>query len=438
MRTTTMRAFRFLLVAAPVTLALTGCELIAAVDHDLIGSGGSGAGPSAGGAGAGPSTGGNGAGPVGGEGGVGGTGGSGGSECEMASRCRNPPACQTVECNAETCEPGADIADGTKCEISVGVDGVCSVGAAANGDGSCVECIGDPDCLAPSTCDLVTNACVAPGCSNTTLDNDETDVDCGDTTPGAPSCNDCANGLNCLLGSDCISGFCNPSMDCAVCTMNNQCAAAEWCDTTLDGGTCVPDKADGQACVGGGGECVNGNCNAVGGGSSMCCNVACDGICSSCAAADTGGTNGTCTTVTNASDPTNDCADLECTTGLCQAGACAVEPNTVDCGTAATCAGDSLKPQDMCSGSSPACTAGVSAACTSFFSCNAAATPDVCFATCAAQGNCATGAYCGGVDGASPPANACADKKASPGICLVNLECESSSCGVAMANQCDP
>ena len=42
-----MRAFRFFLVAAQGTLALTGCELIAAVDHDLIGSGGSGAGPSA-------------------------------------------------------------------------------------------------------------------------------------------------------------------------------------------------------------------------------------------------------------------------------------------------------------------------------------------------------------------------------------------------------
>ena len=67
------------------SLSLFGCELIADVDHDKIGAGGSGAGPSTGGStpqggnGGTPSTGGSGGdggAPVGGNGGTGGDGGS--------------------------------------------------------------------------------------------------------------------------------------------------------------------------------------------------------------------------------------------------------------------------------------------------------------------------------------------------------------------------
>lgn len=90
-----MRSSSFFLLVAP--LALFGCELIADVDHDKIGAGGSGAGPPIagsppqGGSGGTPVTGGNGGeggtpvvGGAGGEGGMpsggnGGTGGDGGT-----------------------------------------------------------------------------------------------------------------------------------------------------------------------------------------------------------------------------------------------------------------------------------------------------------------------------------------------------------------------
>lgn len=427
-----MRAFGLVLIA-PLTLALAGCELIAAVDHDLIGSGGSGAGPSTGGAGG---SGGAGAGPVGGEGGtpvVGGMGGEGGSggapECTTPERCPNPPACQTVACNNENCEPGDDVADGTACEISAGVDGVCFVGTAAAGDGSCVECLVNGDCTGPDTCDTTTHQCEGPLCSNGVQNAGETGIDCG-----GPSCGACDNTQGCAVATDCISGFCN-LLQCDPCTMNGQCAGNEWCDTALDGGTCVPKKADGQSCAAGAdGECTNGQCETTSAGTSMCCNVDCGDACESCANVDTGGTNGVCAAVTNGTDLQGDCPDLECTTGLCQAGACAVEPATTDCGTGPACAGDSLKPQDQCNGTTSACVAGTPAPCPAFYSCNPTPNPDVCFATCAVQGDCAAGAYCGGVDGTSPPANVCADKKIAGGACLVALECENNGC---TANLCD-
>ena len=345
-------------------MALAGCELIAAVDHDLIGTGGSGAGPSTGGAGG---TG-AGAGPVGGEGGtpvVGGNGGEGGAggapECTTPERCADPPACQTVDCNKENCEPGADVAEGTTCEISAGVDGVCFEGTAADGDGSCVECVDNAQCTGPDTCDTGTHQCVGPLCDNNVQDVGETGIDCG-----GPSCGDCDNTQGCLIADDCISGFCN-ALQCDPCGVNTNCALAEWCDTTLDGGTCVPDKADGQTCsAGGDAECQNGQCETTGSGTSMCCNADCGDACESCANVDTGGTNGVCAAVTNGTDLQGDCPDLECTTGNCQAGACQVEPATTDCGSGPTCAGDSLKPQDKCNGTTSACVAGTPAGCRRF------------------------------------------------------------------------
>jgi hypothetical protein len=357
-----MRASTFL-VLAPITLALAGCELIAAVDHDLIGTGGSGAGPSTGGAG------GVGAGPVGGEGGDGGTppiggnggnggeGGSGGApECTTPERCPDPPACQTVACNDEECEPGADIADGTACEISAGVDGVCFVGTAADGDATCVECVEDDDCDGADTCDTATHECQGPLCSNGALDLGETDVDCGGLL-----CPGCDNTEACLVGNDCISGYCNASLDCAPCAMNNQCAPAEWCDTTLNGGTCVPDKANGQACMGGGGECASGNCNPIGGGTSMCCDMACAGTCRSCGAGDTGGTNGTCADITIGSDPKNQCADhvagTDCNSGSCAAGAtCGFQAAATACNDGQFCTDtDTCNATGTCVGAGNPC-----------------------------------------------------------------------------------
>ncbi|MBL8743698.1 MAG: hypothetical protein JNK04_21460 [Myxococcales bacterium] len=358
-----MRAFdmtrpspaRFLLIAAPLVIGLAGCELIAAVDHDLIGSGGSGAGPSTGGAG------GNGSGPVGGEGGapVGGNGGNGGSgggpECTGPERCADPPACQTVACNNENCEAGADVAEGTACEISAGVPGVCFEGTAADGDGSCVECVDNTQCTNPDTCDTDTHQCEGPLCGNLTQDPGETGIDCG-----GPSCGPCDNTQGCLVAGDCLSGFCN-ALQCDPCATNANCAGNQWCDTTLNGGTCVPDKANGQACTTGDGECTSGNCNPIGGGTSMCCDTACAGTCRSCAFADTGTTNGTCDDISVGTDPKNQCADhvngVDCNTGNCAAGGtCGFQAAATACNDGLFCtATDACNAGGTCVGTGNPC-----------------------------------------------------------------------------------
>lgn len=61
-----------------------------------------------------------------------------------------------------------------------------------------------------SSSSIEVDTSLAPaGCYNKREDGDETDVDCGG------DCDGCANGDNCLLGSDCDSGFCNASNKCA-------------------------------------------------------------------------------------------------------------------------------------------------------------------------------------------------------------------------------
>jgi hypothetical protein len=72
---------------------------------------------------------------------------------------------------------------------------------------------------------------------------------------------------------------------------------------------------DGEVCVGDG-DCFNGHCPAD---DLICCDMTCGGVCESCDAAKTGGTDGMCDFVSAASDP-----DLEC-------------PGAMDCDGAGAC-----------------------------------------------------------------------------------------------------
>jgi len=169
----------------------------------------------------------------------------------------------------------------------------------------------------------------------------------------------------------------------------------------------APLKPDGAPCTAAG-ECENGNCDTIGDGTKMCCDVDCSGTCQSCAAADTGGTNGTCADITTGTDPKADC-------------------------NAATCNGDDLTPAESCDAG--ACVAPADVDCVAY-SCDTTASPDACFTTCTAHANCASGNYCVGID--SPPTlgttpNTCTAKKAAADACNQNIECISGTC---TANLC--
>ncbi len=405
-------------------LALSGCELIAAVDHDLLNSGGGGAG-TGGGTGGTP--------PAGGGGQGGGTGGSGGgTECTTPDECPDAPACQAATCDNNTCGT-SNLDIDTVCDLEATGDGFC------DGEGNCGECNDDTQCTGTDTCDTTNHVCVAPHCNNTTTDADETDLNCGGL-----DCAPCANDLMCDgVDANCLSGFCGPGDICAACAAGD-CPANQYCDTAQDGGTCVDDKADGQACADND-ECTNSHCETIGGGGKMCCDTACAGSCQSCAAADTGGTNGTCADITNGTDPKNLCPTVECKTGVCQAGSCGNSSNTTNCGTGPACAGDDLKPQDKCDGAGT-CMSPTNADC-GVYSCDTAANPDACFTTCNAQADCAAngmanGNYCIGVMGTvnttgGPGANnTCTAKKAATGACLDNIECQSGNCDTVTTHLC--
>jgi hypothetical protein len=224
----------------------------------------------------------------GGAAGMGGTtdgGGGSAPECSMPGDCPGMDStCVSRTCVNNLCGSETALA-GTPCTESGGV--VC------DGNGLCVECVDAAQCEAGEVCDQ--NACVPTTCVDMLLGGNETDVDCG-----GPDCNPCVNGDDCLVATDCESGFCD-NLTCAACGDNGDCDAADWCDSTVNGGTCTPDKADGSPC-GDDGECTSGSCA-----DGVCCDGACNMACESCIAAETGGTDGVCADVLAGTDPANDC-----------------------------------------------------------------------------------------------------------------------------------
>jgi hypothetical protein len=275
-------------------MSLAGCELIAAVDHDLIpeGTGGAAATSST------TSSGGGGVGGAGGTGGVGGgtsnTGGAGGAGggCSAASDCPQPSEpCLAAVCDAGVCgtEPlaagtltGNQVVgdckrvecDGAGAEVVVNddadkpvdtnecTDDLCDGGVPSNtntlagttcaqnggavcdGAGACVECAGGSDC-ASGVC--MNNVCQAATCMDMVKNGAESDVDCG-----GPDCGDCASGKACMAAGDCLS---------AVCTAN-VCQAATCMDTVKNGAESDVD-------------CGGPDCTACGAGKTCAMNTDC-------------------------------------------------------------------------------------------------------------------------------------------------------------------
>lgn len=142
-------------------------------------------------------------------------------------------------------------------------------------------------------------------CTNTVMDGEETDVDCGGS-----QCPACENGLDCLLARDCISGFCD-SLECAPCTDHPDCAGMPdtWCDLNTNGGQCMPLEVAGSPCADAA-ECLSGNCQ-----DGFCCDLACAGECEACSAALNGNADGVCSPIPPMQDPQSECQPTEICNG---------------------------------------------------------------------------------------------------------------------------
>ena len=150
---------------------------------------------------------------------------NGGTRCDGAGRC--------VVCLGDSDCGGKGICKAGACLVG----GACSDGV-FNGDetdvdcgGSCSPCAVSRDCLADSDCssqacdDLPPRRCLASHCNDHHRDGDETDVDCGG------SCQGCGTFSQCVLNSDCSSGYCDP-------LRGNRCLGS----TCLDGVQAYPES----------------------------------------------------------------------------------------------------------------------------------------------------------------------------------------------------
>jgi hypothetical protein len=255
-----------------------------------------------------------------------------------------------------------------------------SGGKKCDGKGVCVQCLVDPDCKG--------GACIAGSCNNcqpkSCLDLGLT---CGQTTDG------CGGDLLC---ADQAKNGLETDADCGG-----------------DTETCPTRCTNGKACLVDG-DCQSGHCEQ-----GVCCNVACDGTCKSCRAADTGGKDGQCGFTTKGSDPLAQCGAGKACDG---AGACKAEPGQ-PCVTGSDCASGYCPAQDgVC------CDAACTGVCES---CRAKKTGDV-------DGSCAP------VVGDTDPDNECVDQGAAScgksGVCDGALvpACKLYGAGtVCKAGMCD-
>ncbi len=115
------------------------------------------------------------------------------------------------------------------------------------------------------TQDAASDTSLPPGCTNTTKDGTETDVDCGGST-----CPACVETLRCITGADCESTVCRVGK-CAAATCNDNVLNQDESDSDCGGTTCS-GCGNGRAC-GGHTDCLSGFCNASG----TCANSCPDG-----------------------------------------------------------------------------------------------------------------------------------------------------------------
>jgi hypothetical protein len=139
------------------------------------------------------------------------------------------------------------------------------------------------------------------------------------------------------------------------------------------------------------GSCMSGHCA-----DGVCCDRACDATCEACAAAKTGGADGTCAAVTAATDPDNECSDQGVQSCGANGTGCngnAAAPDCVNYAADTPCAAHctaSGSTTGLCDGNGT-CVTGAPTTCGNF-NCNAQAT--TCLTTCSSPSDCISTAHC--------------------------------------------
>lgn len=192
--------------------------------------------------------------------------------------------------------------------------------------GSCGKCSLGKACLADSDCFSgncnSTLKCANPiataNCSDTLKNGQETDVDCGGQCPS------CENGKTCSTNFDCESGFCNSTRKCsAILVLAGPCSNgikdAGEADTDC-GGACNNKCADSKSCLSYN-DCLSGYCSPSGLCSTPSCydavkngqetDIDCGGSCIKCA-----------------NRPSDTCVPGSCPSGYCSLGGECIETSS--------------------------------------------------------------------------------------------------------------
>lgn len=265
------------------------------------------------------------------------------------------------------------------------------------------------------------------------------------------------NGMICVNGTDCTSGFCADGVCCnTICDAPNVACASQMttaadgtcslidtasaCPTTFKDGYCcdvlcetsnmgcsaaVTGAADGECALR---MCTTDNeCDGVCV-DGYCCDVPCNGTCQSCRSADTGEPDGTCAPTSADLDPRDDCETFGA--GICQlpgvcdgAGACKTNVG-LECGPS-SCGSDTVQVNASKCDAVGQCVAGGTSDCAPYKCENAG-----CLSSCVEAKDC-VGVPC--VNGECTAAQ-------SLGLpCQANEECESGYCtdGVCCDGLCD-
>jgi hypothetical protein len=233
----------------------------------------------------------------------------------------SPPAeCMGADCPgsmppvplAPSCDDGLMNGEETGTDCGGGCELACGAG---------VGCVSDADCADGFFCPEQTSRCSEVSCEDDVQNGGETSTDCGGGCPG------CADGAACNTGSDCQSLVCDAGI-CAEPACNDE--QRNGGETGTDcGGPCQQNCGTGGGCEANN-DCQSGVCRAQGcaEGVERCCqapscnddvrngiesDVDCGGLgCSACGLGDSCVIN------------------LQCNTGFCQGGVCAIPPPRCD------------------------------------------------------------------------------------------------------------
>ncbi len=339
-----------------------------------------------------------------------------GSKCTTGSDCAGGSCADGVCCNT-ACAGSCFACSAAK--KGQGLDGVCGAVKAGFNDpknvcaAQSVSTCGDTGttCNGAGACQKYANGtvCQPPTCAGTVLTKADA-CSGGSCTAPAPATVDCAP-------YECLAGACT-----STCNLDTDCAspASHYCNA---GHQCVPRLTTGSACTipGATTQCVSGSCA-----NGFCCNTACNGTCQACSNALTGGTNGTCTSVTaGTTEPRGSCAvqpSTGCgTDGKCAAGGVCEKYGSSTICVGASCSSGSQTTQGNCNGTG-SCTGSVISTCTPYI-CGATACQTACGAVLTGDTNCIATDYCDGVG-----AGVCQARKSAGTACTTDDQCSSASC----------